>query len=343
MTLNHPTQFWLVARLIEAMALVIAPLYITRQPNFEKTAVAFLVPALLGCVAVFAGVIPDTYIEGVGLNPLKVYCEYFIILLLVVGLVLLWQRREEFPRQVFFLLHASLLLAIATEICFIHYISFYDFVNELGHYLRFFSVVLAYLALVVTGVQRPTELLYRELAQREQVLQNLAFHDVLTRLPNRRLLLDRLRQAILNSVRQNSYAAVLFLDLDKFKELNDMHGHNVGDSLLIEVAERMRGTVREVDTVARLGGDEFVVILEGLGSSEEVALHYAHAVVEKIRLNIEQDYELGDITYLCSASIGIKLFQGRALDLDQLLKEADTAMYQDKDKRNTANKILLVS
>jgi len=334
MTLNHPTQFWLIARTLEAVALVVAPLYVLRQPNFEKTTLAFLGPALLGCVAVFAGFIPDTYIEGVGLTPLKIYTEYFIILLLAIGLFLLSKNRGEFPRDVYLLLNTSVIFAIATEICFINYVSFYDLTNELGHYFRFTSVVLAYLALVVTGVQRPTELLYRELAEKEQELRSLAFLDPLTRLPNRRLLLDRMKQATLNSDRQDSYGAVLFIDLDRFKALNDEHGHNVGDLLLVEVSERLRDVVRESDTVARLGGDEFIVVLEGLGSIEVNARKSAHTVANKIRCSLEQESNLDGLQYQCSASIGIELFQGRSLDPDQLLKNADAAMYRDKDREN---------
>jgi diguanylate cyclase (GGDEF)-like protein len=164
----------------------------------------------------------------------------------------------------------------------------------------------------------------------EDELREYAFHDVLTRLPNRRLLLDRVTQAMHMSKRQNSYFAVLFLDVNKFKELNDAHGHDAGDQLLIQVANRLRHEVRETDTVARLGGDEFVVLLEGLGEDASGATEHANAVSDKINQVLSAEYVLGDIRHQGSVSIGIKVFDGDDADLDQILKEADAAMYEAK-------------
>jgi len=167
---STPSQFWIVARMLEALALVIAPLYVQRLPNFERATASFFIPAILGCLAVFLGVMPDTFVEGSGLTAFKIYIEFFIITLLIVGFILLWQRKKVFPHQVYLLLQASIVFAIASEVCFVHYITVYDFVSELGHYFRFFSVVLAYFAFVVTGVQRPAELLYRELEKAQAAL-----------------------------------------------------------------------------------------------------------------------------------------------------------------------------
>ena len=170
-TTNHPTQFWLTARFIEAVSLVIAPLFIRRTPRFTLAAAAFAIPGILGCIAVLQGVFPKTFIDGVGLTQFKITGEYVIILLLLIAQVMLWYRRKEFAPEVFRLLSGSLLLAIATEFCFIHYTGFYDFVNELGHFFRFLSVVLAYLALAVTGVRRPMELLYRQVVCKDKKLR----------------------------------------------------------------------------------------------------------------------------------------------------------------------------
>jgi diguanylate cyclase (GGDEF)-like protein/PAS domain S-box-containing protein len=169
----------------------------------------------------------------------------------------------------------------------------------------------------------------------EEELRHIAFHDSLTRLPNRRLLLDRLGQAMRASKRQNSHVAVLYLDLNKFKQLNDAHGHDVGDRLLIEVADRLRQVVRDSDTVARLGGDEFVVLMEGLGEERQPAVEYATFVADKIRGALGTEYIFGDTHYLGSVSVGIKLFIGDEGDPDQILKEADTAMYAAKKAQNT--------
>jgi diguanylate cyclase (GGDEF)-like protein/PAS domain S-box-containing protein len=164
----------------------------------------------------------------------------------------------------------------------------------------------------------------------ERALRLLAFHDPLTHLPNRRLLLDRLEQAMYSSKRQNSHFAVLYLDLDNFKTLNDCHGHDAGDQLLIEVSQRLQRVVREVDSVSRLGGDEFVVLLEGLGEDLEQATAYAASVAEKIRISLGAAYFLGFIRHQGSCSIGVKLFLGDDADADHVLREADRAMYAEK-------------
>ena len=164
----------------------------------------------------------------------------------------------------------------------------------------------------------------------EKELRHLAFHDSLTRLPNRRLLLDRLTQALHLGKRENSFLAVLFIDLDRFKQLNDSYGHDTGDKMLVEVANRLQKIVRKSDTVARLGGDEFIVLLAGLGTDSEQAAQYAESVVEKIRNALSAEYELDNIHHQGSASVGINLILGGDIDPDQILKGADAAMYEIK-------------
>jgi diguanylate cyclase (GGDEF)-like protein/PAS domain S-box-containing protein len=164
----------------------------------------------------------------------------------------------------------------------------------------------------------------------EDELRDYAFHDSLTKLPNRRLLRDRLERAARASKRQNSYMAVLFVDLDKFKQLNDAYGHDVGDRALIEVADRLRRAVRASDTVARLSGDEFVVLLEGLGPDPDAAADYAKTVAAAIGGALSEEYVLGEIRLHNSASIGTKLFLGARADPDAILREADAAMYAMK-------------
>lgn len=176
---------------------------------------------------------------------------------------------------------------------------------------------------------------YVDLTERkklEEELRHYAFHDSLTGLPNRRLLLERLEQALLTSKRQHSYGAMLFLDLNKFKQLNDVHGHEIGDLLLIEVAHRLRKLLRERDTIARIGGDEFVVLLEELGAEPDQALEQASAVAKKIQTALNAEYILGDIRHHGSACIGIKLFLGEEADPEWILRGADAAMYEEKKR-----------
>ncbi|MDD4930117.1 MAG: EAL domain-containing protein [Gallionella sp.] len=166
--------------------------------------------------------------------------------------------------------------------------------------------------------------------QDEKMLHQLAFYDTLTSLPNRRLLLDRTTRAFDFSLRSGRYGALLFLDLDNFKTLNDTKGHSVGDLLLLEVARRLMSCVRGSDTVARLGGDEFVLVLESLSPIRADAAALAEQIAEKVSLVLSQPYLLGNYTHRSTPSIGIVLFLGHQETLENLLKYADTAMYQAK-------------
>jgi len=170
----------------------------------------------------------------------------------------------------------------------------------------------------------------------EEEIKHLAFFDQLTGLPNRRVLADRLKQALAASCRHNHCGALLFIDLDNFKTLNDTLGHDLGDLLLQQVAERLAKCVRDGDTVARLGGDEFVVMLESLSDSMEEAASHAEVVGEKIVASLGQTYHLSGYEHHSSASIGIAMFLGCNDVAEELLKRADMAMYQAKSAgRNT--------
>jgi diguanylate cyclase (GGDEF)-like protein/PAS domain S-box-containing protein len=166
--------------------------------------------------------------------------------------------------------------------------------------------------------------------QSEQEIHQLAFYDPLTQLPNRRLLQDRLQQAMAVSLRSGRHGALLFLDLDHFKMINDTQGHAVGDLLLIEVARRLLICVREGDSVARLSGDEFVVVLEDLSSQADEAATQVELVAEKIRYELNQPFTLKDYKCLTTPSIGISLFHGHLDSMEDLFKHADVAMYQAK-------------
>ena len=174
----------------------------------------------------------------------------------------------------------------------------------------------------------------------EDQIRQLAFYDPLTALPNRRLLNDRLCQTLIAGKRTGSYGAIMFLDLDNFKPLNDRYGHAVGDLLLVEVAHRVTRCVRKADTVSRFGGDEFVVMLCELSANQAESTAQTKVVAEKIRASLCEPYHLavridGDtlttIDYQCSASIGVLVFSCQTSNADEILKDADAAMYEAKD------------
>ena len=205
---------------------------------------------------------------------------------------------------------------------------------------RWFTMTVTPLAQdgLVGAVITHTNLTERKLM--ENVVRQLAFYDTLTQLPNRRLLKDRLSQSMAASKRSDFYGALMFLDLDNFKPLNDTHGHDVGDLLLIEVAERLKNCVREMDTVARFGGDEFVVMISELATDQAESTEQAALVAEKIRLTLAAPYRLTlahegqanfTVEHHCTASIGVTLFVDHDASQENILKWADLAMYQAKD------------
>jgi diguanylate cyclase (GGDEF)-like protein/PAS domain S-box-containing protein len=170
----------------------------------------------------------------------------------------------------------------------------------------------------------------------ESEINNLAFYDPLTQLPNRRLLLDRLKQALISSARNKKCGALLFIDLDDFKTLNDTYGHDSGDNLLQQVAQRLLTCVRQDDTVARLGGDEFVILLEDLSKNMDQAAAKAKNVSEKILFALNQCYQIDNHLRYSTPSIGVTLFIDHHESVEELLKRADMAMYEAKAAgRNT--------
>ena len=164
----------------------------------------------------------------------------------------------------------------------------------------------------------------------EETIVRLAYYDALTHLPNRRLLLDRLQHALKASEREGLRGALLFIDLDNFKQLNDTRGHDAGDQLLMLVAKRLLDAVRETDTVARLGGDEFVVLLEHFAEDADATAALVAREARRIGDRLAASYQIGDAEHRCTASIGIALFGGQGATADSVMKQADLALYQAK-------------
>jgi diguanylate cyclase (GGDEF)-like protein/PAS domain S-box-containing protein len=173
----------------------------------------------------------------------------------------------------------------------------------------------------------------------EEQIRLMAFHDTLTKIPNRRLLIDRLDQTLASSKRNSIFGALMFLDLDNFKMLNDTHGHKLGDLLLIEAARRIGSCIRKTDTVARFGGDEFVVMLGMLDEDQIASELLAGAIAGNILESLSAPYLLtpanqdkgqNTVEHCCTASIGVTIFNGDSGSHDDILKRADTAMYEAK-------------
>ncbi len=178
---------------------------------------------------------------------------------------------------------------------------------------------------------------WRDITERkrdEEIIRHQAYYDSLTNLPNRTLLRDRLQQAVIHANRYKNHGAIMFLDLDQFKKINDSLGHTVGDSLLIEVSNRINGVLREEDTAARLGGDEFIILLPDLPNNDS-SFTFAEKVADKIKAAINLPFNIDHYELKISVSIGISIFKGNNESIDDILRHADTAMYRAKsDGRN---------
>ena len=161
----------------------------------------------------------------------------------------------------------------------------------------------------------------------EEQLLYAASTDPLTELLNRRYFYVRLSLALEMSKRDQNYGAVIFIDLNKFKKLNDQYGHLIGDAYLLEIANRMKTVVRENDCLARIGGDEFVILLEGLGRDAQTAKHNAHRVADKLQTAIEAQFKYQNIKYLGSASVGVTMFLGTQKTAEEIVAQADQKMY----------------
>lgn len=184
-----------------------------------------------------------------------------------------------------------------------------------------------------------------ERKKHEDEIRQLAFYDPLTKLPNRRMLQDRLQIMLTARSRDELFNALFFIDLDDFKTINDTQGHNIGDQLLIAVAARIKDSIREEDLVARIGGDEFVVMIANIDEDEVIASQRAEEIAEKIRLSICRPYKLSikedsekrnELVFYCTPSVGISIFKSKLTSYDEILKQADVALYQAKAAgRNT--------
>jgi len=264
-------------------------------------------------IVLVLGILPDGF--GLGISGL------LLVIMYACGATRLLTRFATIACVVLIALTNGMLVFIDA--------STFQFINT-----NVFIVSASLIGLAYTGILEWMERLAfgleeRERQKNETAIYQLAFHDPLTGLPNRRMLIDRLRHILSSRAYNTSQAALLSIDIDNFKTLNDIKGHNIGDLLLIEIAHRLRSCAREGDTVARFGGDEFIVMLEGLSSEPEQAAAQANAAGEKIRQFLNRPYDLKGLEHHSSCSIGISMFS-QGGNAEDLLKNADVAMYEAK-------------
>ena len=332
--------FWLAARYMATLTLLTVALSSWRPLVNSATRYRFLglslgVTALVYYVQLFMPeLIPLTFVPGQGLTSGKIMAEYGIVGLLVVTAVLLYgnlQRQQSYDAAHLF---TATLITILSELCFTLYSNVNDIFSLMGHTYKVIAYFYIYKAVFVSSVQEPYRRLSAEIAEREQAearIEFLAYHDPLTELPNRLLVRNRFAEAAFNAQQTGSKVALLFIDLDNFKNVNDSLGHLVGDVMLRQVSARLGDMTRNIDTLSRQGGDEFLLVLANQRDNGTI-MPILDALVDQMQAPlIVQDQELG-----ISVSIGVAVFPDDGTDFDTLLKKADTAMYRAKAAgRNT--------
>ena len=333
-------HFWLAARYTAAFTLLSVTFRanefrVDRFHRMRLLASALSVAASVYAVEMLApGLWPRTFIEGQGLTPFKVVAEYGLVALSALTAWRLYRRHGAGRAYSTTDLCAAAIITILSELCLCLYSNVNDLFMLLGHIYKIVAYFFIYRAVFVTSVRDPYARLSVEVEERreaEQRVEFLAYHDVLTRLPNRELARDRLQQAVADAQRHGTQVALVFMDLDHFKTINDSLGHAVGDRLLQWVGSCLQANLREADTVSRQGGDEFLLILKDLPDADAVT-----PILSKLMEALNQPVSLDGHELTCSASMGVAMAPGDGLDFETLSKRADTAMYRAKEEgRNT--------
>lgn len=336
---NLPTQLWIAARYLQGVALLMAPLFVTRRVQPWWVLGGFSVVGISLLAAIAAGIFPDCYVEG--LTAFKTVSEYLICVILTIGLLWLTTKRAFLDQRILTLIGGSYLLTILSEVAFTFYVSVYGLSNFVGHLLKIAATYLIYKALVETGLNKPFDLMFRDLKRREEELvasqeqlRQMAMHDALTGLPNRLLFVDRLTHAIEKARRKNYRDArhkvgVVIMDMDDFKGINDTFGHSVGDEVLHEIARRLRATMRGGDTVCRWGGDEFTIVLEDVQDERDV-----EQVMQKVLNAMSEPVSFQGMVLAVKMSAGISLYPQHGTTGDALLVCADRALYRAKEDKS---------
>lgn len=331
--------FWLCARYVSAAVLLAVALLPLVQPISTVQRQLLLVAMLaLAFACILLGLLlpeawPLFFVEGQGLTPVKVAAEYGVVALLLAAAWLLVRQTAQ-ARFSSADLALAAVISVLSELCFTLYANVNDSYQLLGHAYKVLAYAFLFRAIYLHAVRQPYLRLSEEIAERRQAernLEHLAYHDPLTGLPNRALLRDRVEQAVAELRRSGKSTAVVLLDLDQFKNINDSLGHGAGDDLLRQVAARLSAALRATDTVGRLGGDEFVIVLREV-DGQGGALRSLAAVQQALG----EPFVLGGTSMHVSASFGVALAPEHGSDMESLLGRADAAMYRAKGAgRNT--------
>lgn len=332
---NLPTQLWIAARYLQSISLLASFIFLRRKLDVYPALSGYAVIAAILIWSIFVGLFPDCFMEGTGLTWFKKISEYVISTILIASIGLLIKNRKMFDENVLGLLIVSLVLTAGSELALTFYSSVYGLSNLIGHFFKIAAIYFIYKAIVVTGIKKPHDVLYRELRESESELKEalekmeiLAVTDSLTGLYNRRHFFHLAGHEFQRSRRYHHPLSAFMIDIDHFKNVNDTYGHAVGDEVLQKVAECLRRELRKVDIACRYGGEEFSALLP------ESSLSVVCMVAERLRKSISMiSLETNNGEVKITASIGVAAVENgnEFMTLESLLNLSDAALYKAKE------------
>ncbi|MBP7892537.1 MAG: GGDEF domain-containing protein [Firmicutes bacterium] len=324
-TPDTATQLWIAGRYIWAAMFLMAPALASgRLPRRPATAALGIVAVALAWSILRGGIFPTCFIEGSGLTLFKIVSEYSVITAVIAGSLLLVRQRDTIDDSLLRALMGAAGATVVSEFCFTLYHDVYGTANFLGHIFKVVAYGFLFRGVVLRGLQAPYDSIFAE-------LQRSAVRDSLTGLYNRFGFMQIAQREMEAAVgRPDALIGALMADLDKFKQVNDTFGHLAGDSVLVQFARILLASVGAADTVARLGGDEFVVLLPGADAQK------ASAVAGIIKQQTRAWTQRSETAAGLDVSIGMAVWMPHTGgDLDTLLRQADDAMYKEKELKRT--------
>ncbi|MFA5536908.1 MAG: GGDEF domain-containing protein [Bacillota bacterium] len=320
-----PTQLWIAGRFVEAVSLLMVLFLQEKEVNRKliTTIYAFVTGSLLLSIMVFR-VFPICFIEGAGLTPFKIISEYIIICILLASAYVMFSHKGFVKRGIYKTVGLAVLATASSELAFTLYTDVYGIANMLGHMLKVVSYYLIYAGVMTQGIEKPYSFMSSQLQER-------ALKDMLTNLYNRQGMVELIEKELLKVEEEKNSLGILMIDLDNFKQINDVYGHMFGDEVLKEFANLLGDSIREKDMACRFGGDEFVILMQNVGADD---LDLAR---QRIQLKVETWIASNARLKGLGTSIGKALLQpGQALDAYSLLKKADRSMYIEKQSKKGA-------
>ncbi|HZK57696.1 MAG TPA: GGDEF domain-containing protein [Clostridia bacterium] len=319
---DTPTQLWIVGRFMEAAAFLLV-LFLRDKKFSRKLANAiyiFVTVSLLLSIMVFK-IFPACFIEGQGLTTFKITSEYIIIFILLFSAYRLYIHKDHFVEYTFKTIGVAMIITAISELAFTLYSDVYGIFNMLGHMLKIVSYYFIYSGIVKQGIDEPYNMISAE-------IKDMAIKDGLTRIYNREGMDKLAKNKIRRVLKENDSLGILMIDLDRFKIINDKHGHLFGDEVLRTFAQVLNDNIREGDIACRYGGDEFVVLAQGVNHDKLINLK--NRICDSVETWIAKDKRLQTL----GLSIGISLMEpGQISNINTLMEAADRNMYIEKQKK----------